>query len=192
VPSTVAEFISQRRRWLNGSLFASIHATIFFWKIWTSGQNFFRKIVLQIEFIYNAIQLIFTWTSLANFYLAFFFLVSSATTDKHDAFNFLSKGAGQIVFEAFLKLYLGLLFLTTVCSLGNRPQGSKWSYTVAIILFGFCNVVTLWCAGWTIYLAVPHTLAGWKDLPEYAALFFPAVLRADGRAQTRPDQQDAP
>lgn len=28
----------------------------------------------QIEFIYNAIQLLFTWTSLANFYLAFFFV----------------------------------------------------------------------------------------------------------------------
>lgn len=80
--------------------------------------------MLQIEFIYNAIQLIFTWTSLANFYLAFFFLVSSATDEagEDDAFNFLSKGAGKIVFEAFLKLYLGLLFLVTVCSLGNRPQ----------------------------------------------------------------------
>ncbi|KAI0031138.1 glycosyltransferase family 2 protein [Vararia minispora EC-137] len=166
VPPTVAEFISQRRRWLNGSLFASIHATIFFWKIWSSGQNFFRKIVLQIEFIYNAIQLIFTWTSLANFYLAFFFLVSSATTGSNDAFNFLSKGAGVIVFEAFLKLYLGLLFLMTVCSLGNRPQGSKWTYTVAMFLFGLCNIVTLWCAGWTIYLALPHTVAGWKNFPE--------------------------
>lgn len=28
----------------------------------------------QIEFIYNAVQLLFTWTSLANFYLAFFFV----------------------------------------------------------------------------------------------------------------------
>jgi chitin synthase len=76
VPTTVPEFISQRRRWLNGSLFASIHATVFWFKIWTSGQNFFRKIVLQFEFIYNAAQLIFTWTSLANFYLAFFFVRS--------------------------------------------------------------------------------------------------------------------
>ena len=74
VPSTVPEFISQRRRWLNGSLFASIHATVFWFRIWTSGQNFFRKIILTVEFIYNAIQLIFTWTSLANFYLAFFFV----------------------------------------------------------------------------------------------------------------------
>lgn len=32
---------------------------------------------LQIEFIYNAVQLVFTWTSLANFYLAFFFVCLS-------------------------------------------------------------------------------------------------------------------
>ena len=105
-------------------MFASVHATFFWWRIWTSGQNFFRKIFLQLEFIYNAVQLVFAWTQLANFYLAFFFLVSSATDEagEDDAFNFLSKGAGKIVFEAFLKLYLGLLFLVTVCSLGNRPQ----------------------------------------------------------------------
>jgi chitin synthase len=68
------EFISQRRRWLNGSMFASIHATVFWYRIWGSGQNFFRKIILQIEFIYNGVQLFFSWTSLANFYLAFFFV----------------------------------------------------------------------------------------------------------------------
>jgi chitin synthase len=73
-------------------------------------------------FIYNAIQLFFTWTSLANFYLAFFFvslpfsclwsmmftpsqLVSSATaTPKTDAFNFLSEGAGKDISEVILKV----------------------------------------------------------------------------------------
>lgn len=46
--SQVPEFISQRRRWLNGSLFASIHATVFFFRIWTSGQNIFRMFLLQV------------------------------------------------------------------------------------------------------------------------------------------------
>lgn len=167
VPTTVPEFISQRRRWLNGSLFASIHATVFWFRIWTSGQNIIRKFVLQIEFIYNAIQLLFTWTSLANFYLAFFFLVSSATSDSStDAFNFLSSGAGKYVFEVFLDLYIGILFVVLVCSLGNRPQGSKWAYSIAMILFGFCNIITTWCAAYTVYLTVPHTVDGWKDFPE--------------------------
>jgi len=53
-----------------------------------------------------------------------------------------------------------------VCSLGNRPQGSKWMYTIAIILFGLCNIITMWCAGFTVYLAVPHTARGWHNLPQ--------------------------
>jgi chitin synthase len=114
VPTSVPELISQRRRWLNGSLFAAVHATVFWFRIWTSGQGFFRKILLQIEFIYNAIQLIFTWTSLANFYLAFFFVVSAATSDQAtDAFNFLSKGAGTQVFEVILKVCFWYWYLAT-------------------------------------------------------------------------------
>lgn len=128
------------------------------YRIWTSGQNFLRKIVLQLEFFYNAIQLFFTWTSLANFYLAFFFvsafscqfgqfspvrqLVSSATAQpKTDAFNFLNPSGdsnkngtsiGSEVFEVVLKLYIALLFLIVVCSLGNRPQVSVNLLRVAV------------------------------------------------------------
>ena len=112
--------------------------------------------------------------------------MSSATTSSsQNAFNFLSSGAGKIVFEIFLNLYIGLLFLVLVCSLGNRPQvnlycfnswilayitlkGSKWAYSIAMILFGLCNVITTWCAAFTVYLAVPHDAAGWKDFPQYA------------------------
>lgn len=90
-------------------------------------------------------------------------MVSSATSSSTDAFNFLSAGAGQDVFEVFLKLYIALLFVIIVCSLGNRPQGSKWTYVISMVLFGLCNMITLYCAGYTIYLAVPHTVDGWKN-----------------------------
>jgi len=110
------------------------------------------------------VQMIFAWTSLANFYLAFYFLVSSATSNvDQDAFNFLSRGAGAEVFEVILKLYIALLLVVLICSLGNRPQGSKFTYGAAVVLFGFCNVITLWCAGFTVYLAVPHSLSAWAD-----------------------------
>jgi hypothetical protein len=36
-----------------------------------------------------------------------------------------------------------------------------------MILFGLCNIITTWCAAYTVYLTVPHTAAGWKDFPEY-------------------------
>ncbi|KAG5639537.1 hypothetical protein H0H81_012208 [Sphagnurus paluster] len=48
----------------------------------------------------------------------------------------------------------------------NDPQGSRWIYFTAIILFGLCNIITTWCAGYTVYLAVPHNIEGWKNLPE--------------------------
>ncbi|TCD68309.1 Chitin synthase, class 2 [Steccherinum ochraceum] len=165
VPTGVPEFIYQRRRWLNGSLFASIHATIFFFRIWTSGHSKFRKCLLQLEFLYNAINLLFTWTFIANFYLAFYFLVSSATSNPaSDAFNFLANGAGHQIFEIVLKVYIGVLFIILVCSLGNRPHGYRLLYSLSIILFGICNMVTLWCAGYTVYMAVPHTTEGWKNI----------------------------
>lgn len=163
VPTTIAEFISQRRRWLNGSLFAALHATVYMLRIWTSGQSFLRKIILQFEFIYNAIQLFFSWTALANFYLAFFFLVQSASNAPNGPFAFMGSGnVGPILFDILLKLYIAVLFVVTVCSLGNRPQGSKITYGAAMILFGFCNVVALWCAGYTVYAAAPKSVAEWS------------------------------
>jgi len=77
VPSTVPEFISQRRRWLNGwvptfassrrepwrngkgvgaddrSIFAAVYAMVCFWRIWTSGHGFMRKIMLNLITIYS-------------------------------------------------------------------------------------------------------------------------------------------
>jgi len=43
----------------------------------------------------------------------------------------------NIVLEYF---YIGLLILCFILSLGNRPQGSKWGYTLAIIGFGFITI----------------------------------------------------
>lgn len=81
VPDSVAEFISQRRRWMNGATFSSLHSTTHFFRIWTSGQGVFRKFFLSILFFYNVIQLLFQLLGLSSFYLAFFFLCSSATSN---------------------------------------------------------------------------------------------------------------
>ena len=117
------EFISQRRRWLNGAFFAAVYSLVHFKQIWNTDHTVARKVLLHIEFVYQFLQLLFTFFSLANFYLAFFFLVSSATKDStNDPFGFMATGAGKTVFEVILKLYIALLFVVLVCSLGNRPQ----------------------------------------------------------------------
>lgn len=149
VPDGVAELIAQRRRWLNGSLFASMFAVIHFWRLWTSGQSFPRKCLLQLQMLYNTVQLLFTWTSLANFFLAMYFLMKSATSDPaHDPFG----GQGAAVFEVCQNLYIALVVVVTVASLGSRPQGFNSMYMGVIILFGSLFCLLLYCTGWTIYL----------------------------------------
>jgi len=162
-PNAAAEYISQRRRWLNGAFFACLYSVLHFYRIWTSGHNILRCFWLNIEFVYNAIVMGFTFLGPANFYLAFFFLAQSAVSNtEHDPFF----GQGSNVLEILTNLYLALLFVILICSLGNRPQGTRFAYIGCMVVFGLLFCVALYCAGWTIYFAVPHTLAGWKDFDD--------------------------
>lgn len=33
-----------------------------------------------------------------------------------------------------------------------------------MVMFAICQGLLLYCAGWTVYNTVPHTVAGWKDV----------------------------
>jgi chitin synthase len=164
VPARVPEFISQRRRWLNGSIFAALYALVCFWRLWTSGHNFIRKCFLMILTVYNFVNLVFNILSLSSFYLAFYFLIGSSIAGATDPFG----GAGQDIFEVFNKVYIALIFIVIVCSLGNRPQGSNLLYTICMLMFAVCQGLLLYCAGFTVYQTVPHTAAGWRNV---SALF---------------------
>ena len=71
VPEGAAEFISQRRRWLNGSFAASIYALMHFGRMYRSGHNIVRMFFFHIQLLYNVASLILSWFSLGEF--AFFF-----------------------------------------------------------------------------------------------------------------------
>lgn len=68
VPDALPEFISQRRRWLNGSFFAATYAIAHVGQIMRSGHSFARKVVLMIETVYNIINLVFSWFSIVSFF----------------------------------------------------------------------------------------------------------------------------
>ena len=61
VPEALPEFISQRRRWLNGSFFAATYAIAHLGQILHSGHSVWRKVALVVETIYNVINLIAAW-----------------------------------------------------------------------------------------------------------------------------------
>lgn len=75
VPEGVAEFVSQRRRWLNGSFAASVYALIHFFRLWKSKHNPIRMFFFHLQALYNIFILIFSWFALANAYLTFLVVV---------------------------------------------------------------------------------------------------------------------
>jgi cellulose synthase/poly-beta-1,6-N-acetylglucosamine synthase-like glycosyltransferase len=66
VPDALPEFISQRRRWLNGSFFASTYAIAHIGQIMRSGQSMGRKVTLMFETVYNIINMVFAWFSIVS------------------------------------------------------------------------------------------------------------------------------
>ncbi|KAF4621803.1 hypothetical protein D9613_012089 [Agrocybe pediades] len=152
VPDQVPELISQRRRWLNGSFFAAVHSTVHFHYIYRSSHTFLRKAWIHVEMLYQLFNLIFSWFGIANYYIAFAIL-SDAMEDP--SFHLKGIATANIFLNYF---YLGLLIMCFILSLGNRPQGSKWGYTTAMI--GFSII--------TIYMTVAAFLLAFKGIENLA------------------------
>ncbi|KAK9451789.1 chitin synthase-domain-containing protein [Limtongia smithiae] len=145
VPDAVAEFISQRRRWLNGALFAALYAQLHFRQIWKTDHSYMRKFMFHVEFIYQFINLFFTYFAMANFYLTFYFITGSLYDADVDPFP---HNAGKYIFIVLKILCAVLIAAQFVISLGNRPQGARMMFTGSMALFA---IITAYATGCGIY-----------------------------------------
>ncbi|KAG0051482.1 Chitin synthase, class 1 [Gryganskiella cystojenkinii] len=157
VPDSVPEFISQRRRWLNGSFFAAIYALTHSSNIWRSDHNFMRKMWFHIEFLYNFVSIVFSWFALGNMYLTFFFLTRSLSDPAIDPFG---NGWGDKIYEVMRYLYIFLICTQFICSMGNRPQGSKATYTMSMLAFALIMGYMLFAATLITVKSLQVALAG--------------------------------
>lgn len=175
VPSTVPEFISQRRRWSMGtlrrrqvwtradggysSIFAATYAMVSFWRIWTSGHGFIRKINLMILIVYSELnnECISACEVLIGgrsdqpdlqYLIRLFILLGLLLLDRlvnirwygpvwgswRGDFSNLQQAVYRSDVRTRTKMRCRWLiiysFVVIVCSLGNRPQGSNWLYTI--------------------------------------------------------------
>ncbi|CCD25666.1 chitin synthase I NDAI_0F03480 [Naumovozyma dairenensis CBS 421] len=138
VPETIPEFILQRRRWLNGSLFASIYSFCHFYRIWTSGHNIGRKLLLNFEFIYLFFNTLMSWFSLSSFFLVFRILTLSIALTYRSPFGVLS--------VVFLWLYGVSIFSTFILSLGNKPKSTEKFYILSCLFFAVLMIYMTFCS----------------------------------------------
>ncbi|KAL4793828.1 chitin synthase-domain-containing protein [Aspergillus venezuelensis] len=153
VPDSIPEFISQRRRWLNGAFFAAVYSLVNGKQLWKTDHSLPRKVLLQIESVYQLLQLIFTYFGLANFYLAFFFIAGSLTDEKIDPFG---HNMGKWIFIVLRYACVLVMCLQFIFSMGNRPQGAKKLYLSSMIVYSIVMTYTAFC---TLYLIVLELMA---------------------------------
>ncbi|RAL13653.1 chitin synthase class II [Aspergillus homomorphus CBS 101889] len=173
VPDTIPEFISQRRRWLNGAFFAAVYSIVNGKQLWKTDHSLVRKILLQIESFYQFMQLLFTYFGLANFYLVFYFIAGSLTDQKIDPFG---HNIGKYIFVILRYACILVMALQFIISMGNRPQGAKKLYLSGIIVYGIIMFYTIFC---TLYLIVIEFLArygGYKKVTVSNGLFVNIVM----------------
>eukprot|EP00158_Paraphelidium_tribonemae_P007046 Partr_v1_DN28088_c0_g1_i2_m57371 putative monooxygenase len=147
VPTSVAEFISQRRRWLNGTFFCQVFAIFNFNRIWTTRHSYVRKVALTVQLVYSAVTLVFSWFGLANFYLSFYLLTAQTFVNPS---NF-SAQMQELMFYILRVVYLFIILAQFICALGNRPQGAEAIFVGSMSVFG---LLMLYMVVVTIFLIV--------------------------------------
>lgn len=151
------EFISQRRRWLNGAFFAAVYSLVQFRQILATDHTIPRKILLFIEFTYQLLQLLFTYFSLANFYLTFYFVAGGLTEPEVDPFG---HNIGSVIFTILRYICVLLISTQFILSLGNRPQGARKLYLASMILYAIIMTYTTFAC---IYIVARQLSGKSKD-----------------------------
>ena len=150
VPDRMAEFILQRRRWLNGSFFAAVYAITHFYQVGRSDHSALRKFMLLIEFGYQTINMLFAWFAIGNFFLVFRILTTSLGSKD------LLSTTGRILGVVFEWLYLATLLTCFILALGNRPQGSNKFYMTMVYFWIGIMVYLAFAAVFVTVKAVQH------------------------------------
>ncbi|KAF2704722.1 glycosyltransferase family 2 protein [Pleomassaria siparia CBS 279.74] len=138
VPVEMADFILQRRRWLNGSFFAAVYALAHSFDIFRSDHSFLRKMMFLVEFVYQSFSMLFAWLALGNFFLVFRIL-TEALADEIGT-------AGKVLFIVFEWLYIGVLITCFILALGNRPQGSNKFYMTMVYFWALIMVYLMFAS----------------------------------------------
>jgi chitin synthase len=184
VPEGAAEFLSQRRRWLNGSFAASLYSLMHFGRIYRSGHSIIRMFFLHIQLIYSSLNVIFSWFSLASFYLTTAIIMnlvgSPSILSAYHGWPF-GDTATPILNTLIRYLYIVFLLIQFILALGNRPKGSRFTYVASFVVFGLIQLYILILSFYLVYRALRDPISNSIDTSSGIA-FFRSFFSTDGIA----------
>ncbi|KAK7946435.1 CHITIN SYNTHASE B [Apiospora aurea] len=138
-PESTIDFINQRRRWLNGSLSASLYTLRMAWRLVYSGHNILRLSALLVQMVYNLLAFLLAWFSLAGYLLTTFVVNDITGNPPNDSgaprFPF---GAATPIVNAILHVvYVALMVLQFIIAFGGRPKSHRLIYVISFAIFAF-------------------------------------------------------
>jgi chitin synthase len=164
VPNTVAAYILQRRRWINGTFFSNLHSVSNFYQIFRTRHSLARKIVFLLQTLYNGLMLLMNWFNVATTYLFFYLLTLGYQKNSVDPVF-----SNELMVISLNQVYLFSLLACLVASLGNKPNQSGYLYRVLFVVFCILSGVMFYLSTVRLYDELSETTGGAFD---FASFFY--------------------
>lgn len=184
VPEGAVEFLSQRRRWLNGSFAASLYALMHFGRIYRSGHSIVRLFFLHVQLVYNFVNLLFTWFALASYWLTTVIIMDLVGTPQilsgYHGWPF-GDVATPVVNTLIKYVYVIFIVAQFILALGNRPKGSRFTYLSSFFAFGLVQTYVLMLAFYLVVKAFSEPI-GEQISTDSAGAFFSSFFSSENVA----------
>ena len=128
-PSSLSDFLKQRRRWINGSWFALIDSIFNCEKqIWGSGHHCWRKCFFSLQIFYYFLNVIYSFFMVGG---SFLFLSICLRHQYHVPGTTQHSDLGIFV----LSCYLALIIVIFILSIGSEESKSEKAFFLLFLLF---------------------------------------------------------
>jgi chitin synthase len=156
-PLSLTQLIKQRRRWFNGSLFASLHVLKHMCQIWQrKGSSFIRNVLFMLLYLYMVVQMLLSLVIVGSFFSVFSIFIREVMP--------ASDCIASIEYANVIE-YLYLLFLALTILLSTTIE-IQWAETGYRICSFFMGAFTLLMVVNSVFYALE------EDVRSLSVIFF--------------------
>ena len=123
-PTSIVELIKQRRRWTNGSLFASWYVIDHLNLITRAGHSCGRQVLLFILYAYMTLNFVFSLMLVGSLFASYFIFIEASFDEE-----------SSLTKTVLFGIYPALIIIFIIMSITKPIEVSTASYTIMVILF---------------------------------------------------------
>ncbi len=140
----LAGLIAQRRRWLNGSLFAKLYAVKHLPRLSRTTHSRERRCAIYAQFAFALVQLVMDWFAVSLFFVQFRVSTDLCLSNSETSPLFSGGGNLQGLSTVLQLAYMALVLVLMISSLsGAKPRDLVWTHRLAFAVFGVFSLATM-------------------------------------------------